>query len=69
MEERRFLVTYSFTVYNQGFSAFANDEIVLNSKKIGDERDIPFLLKNEIRKINRGNVYADKVLINFWEIR
>ncbi len=69
MEERRFLVTYSFTVYNQGFSAFANDEIVLNSKKIGDERDIPFLLKSEIRKINRGNVYADKVLINFWEIR
>ena len=69
MEERRFLVTYSFTVYNQGFSVFANDEIVLNSKKIGDERDIPFLLKNEIRKINRGNAYADKVLINFWEIR
>ena len=69
MEERRFLVTYSFTVYNQGFSGFANDEIVLNSKKIRDERDIPFLLKSEIRKINRGNAYADKVLINFWEIR
>ena len=51
MEERRFLVTYSFTVYNQGYSAFANDEIVLNKKKIKDERDIPFLLKYEIQKI------------------
>lgn len=69
MEERRFLVTYSFTVYNQGYSAFANDEIVLNKKHIRDERDIPFLLKHEIRKINRGNAYADKTLINFWEIR
>ena len=36
MEERRFLVTYSFTVYNQGYSAFANDEIV-NKKHIRDE--------------------------------
>ena len=69
MEERRFLVTYSFTVYNQGYSAFANDEIVLNNKDIKDERDIPFLLQSKIRKINRGNAYADKVLINFWEIR
>lgn len=69
MEERRFLVTYSFTVYNQGFSAFANDEIVLNNKEIRDERDIPFLLKSKIRKIERGNAYSDKVLINFWEIR
>ena len=69
MEERRFLVTYSFTVYNQGYSAFANDEIVLNNKEIRDERDIPFLLKSKIRKIERGNIYADKALINFWEIR
>lgn len=69
MEERRFLVTYSFTVYNQGYSAFANDEIVLNNKDIKDERDIPFLLKYKIRKIHRGNAYEDKTLINFWEIR
>ena len=69
MEERRFLVTYSFTVYNQGYSAFANAEIVLNKKHIRDERDIPFLLNYEIRKINRGNAYANKTLINFWEIR
>lgn len=69
MEERRFLVTYSFKVYNQGYAAFANDEIVLNNKDIKDERDIPFLLKCKIRKINRGNVYEDKTLINFWEIR
>lgn len=69
MEERRFLVTYSFTVYNQGYSAFANHEIVLKNKHITDERDIPSLLKHEIRKIKQGNPYVDKTLINFWEIR
>ena len=50
MEERRFLVTYSFKVYNQGYSGFANDEIILNSEEIFDERDIPTLLKNKIQK-------------------
>lgn len=69
MEERRFLVTYSFKVYNQGYHAFANHEIVLKNKDIKDERDIPFLLKWEIRKIKQGNPYEDKTLINFWEIR
>ena len=33
MEERRFLVTYSFKVYNQGYSGFANDEITLNNEE------------------------------------
>jgi hypothetical protein len=69
MEERRFLVTYSFKVYNQGYSGFANDEIILNSEEIFDERDIPTLLKNKIQKISRGSEYSDKTLINFWEIR
>lgn len=69
MEKRRFLVTYSFSVYNQGYVAFANHEIVLNNKDITDERDIPILLKRKIRKIKQGNVYEDKTLINFWEIR
>ena len=69
MEERRFLVTYSFTVYNQGYSAFANHEIVLKNKHITDERDIPLLLKHEIRKIKQGNPHVGKTLINFWEIR
>ena len=52
-----------------GYDPDTGDEIVLDKKKIKDERDIPFLLIWEIRKINRGNAYADKVLINFWEIR
>ena len=69
MEERRFLVTYSFKVYKQGYSGFANDEIILNSEEIFDERDIPTLLKNKIQKISRGSEYSDKTLINFWEIR
>jgi hypothetical protein len=69
MEERRFLVTYSFKVYNQGYSCFDNDEIVLNNEEISDERDIPTLLKSEIQKISQGNAYSDKTLINFWEIR
>ena len=69
MEERIFLVTYSFKVYNQGCSGFANDEITLNNEEISDDRDIPTLLKSKIQKISRGNVYGEKVLINFWEIR
>lgn len=69
MEERRFLVTYSYIPYNQGYSVFANHEIVLKNKHITDERDIPLLLKHEIRKIKQGNAYYDKTLINFWEVR
>lgn len=69
MEERRFLVTYSYIPYNQGYAVFANHEIVLKNKHITDERDIPLLLKHEIRKIKQGNAYSDKTLINFWEVR
>lgn len=70
---RIFLVTYSFKVYNRyrgdRYSDFANDEIILNNEEISDERDIPTLLKSKIQKISRGNVYGEKMLINFWEIR
>ena len=34
-----------------------------------DEIDIPLLLKSKIQNIKRGNTYAVKNLINFWEIR
>lgn len=30
---RRFLVSYSYSVYNQGYDCIANDEIVLKKKK------------------------------------
>lgn len=73
MEERRFLVTYSFKVYNRyrgnRYSDFVNDEIILNNEEISDERDIPTLLKSKIQKISCGNEDSDKTLINFWEIR
>lgn len=65
---RRFLVAYSYSVYNQSYHCFANDEIVLKEEEIVDEMDIPLLLKSEIQNA-RGNVYAVKNLINFWEIR
>lgn len=66
---RRFLVSYSYSVYNQGYHCIANDEIVLKEDEIMDEMDIPVLLKSRIQNIARGNVYGVKNLINFWEIR
>lgn len=66
---RRFLVSYSYSVYNQGYHCIANDEIVLKEEEIVDEMDIPLLLRSKIQNIARGNVYAVKNLINFWEIR
>lgn len=66
---RRFLVSYSYSVYNQGYHCVANDEIVLKEDEITDEMDIPVLLKSRIQNIARGNVYGIKNLINFWEIR
>lgn len=66
---RRFLVSYSYSVYNKDYHCIANDEIVLERKEIIDEMDIPLLLKSKIQNIKRGNSYAVKNLINFWEIR
>lgn len=66
---RRFLVSYSYSVYNRDYHCIANDEIVLEIKEITDEIDIPLLLKSKIQNIKRGNTYAVKNLINFWEIR
>jgi hypothetical protein len=66
---RRFLVSYSYSLYNQGYHCIANDEIVLKKEEIIDEIDIPLLLKSKIQNIKRGNIYAVKNLINFWEIR
>lgn len=66
---RRFLVSYSYSIYNQGYHCIANDEIVLSKEEIVDEMDIPLLLKSKIQNIKRGNMYAVKNLINFWEIR
>lgn len=66
---RRFLVSYSYSVYDQGYHCIANDEIVLTKEEILDEMDIPLLLKSKIQNIKRGNTYAVKNLINFWEIR
>ena len=66
---RRFLVSYSYSIYNQGYHCIANDEIVLTKEEIVDEMDIPLLLKSKIQNIKRGNIYTVKNLINFWEIR
>ena len=66
---RRFLVSYSYSLYNQGYHCIANDEIFLKKEEIVDEMDIPLLLKSKIQNIKRGNIYAIKNLINFWEIR
>ena len=66
---RRFLVSYSYSIYNQGYHCIANDEIVLTKEEIMDELDIPLLLKYKIQNIKIGNTYAVKNLINFWEIR
>lgn len=66
---RRFLVSYSYSLYNQGYHCIANDEIVLKKEEIVDEMDIPLLLRSKIQNIKRGNMYAIKNLINFWEIR
>lgn len=66
---RRFLVSYSYSLYNQGYHCIANDEIVLTKEEIVDEMDIPILLKSKIQNIKRGNAYAVKNLVNFWEIR
>ena len=66
---RRFLVSYSYSLYNQGYHCIANDEIVLKKEEIIDEIDIPLLLRSKIQNIKRGNIYAVKNLINFWEIR
>ena len=66
---RRFLVAYSYSVYNQSYHCIANDEIVLKEEEILDEMDIPLLLKSKIQNIAIGNVYTVKNLINFWEIR
>lgn len=66
---RRFLVSYSYSAYNQGYHCIANDEIVLTKEEIMDELDIPLLLKYKIQNIKIGNTYAVKNLINFWEIR
>jgi hypothetical protein len=66
---RRFLVSYSYSVYNQGYHCIANDEIVLKREEIVDEMDIPLLLKSKIQNIKIGNKYAVKNLVNFWEIR
>lgn len=69
---RRFLVSYSYSLYNQGYPCIANDEIVLKREEIIDEMDIPLLLKSRIQHIKRGdtcNTHAVKNLINFWEIR
>ena len=71
MEEkyRRFLVSYSYSLYNQSYDCITNDEIVLTKEEILDEMDIPLLLKDKIQEIKRGSEYAVKNLINFWEIR
>ena len=71
MEDKyiRFLVSYSYSLYNQGYHCIANDEIVLKKEEIIDEIDIPLLLRSRIQNIKRGNIYAIKNLINFWEIR
>lgn len=66
---RRFLVSYSYSVYHQGYHCIANDEIALKEEEIIDELDIPVLLKSKIQNIKRGNTNAVKNLINFWEIR
>lgn len=66
---RRFLVSYSYSLYNQGYHCIANDEIVLKREEIADEMDIPLLLKSKIQNIKIGNTYAVKNLVNFWEIR
>lgn len=66
---RRFLVSYSYSLYNQGYHCIANDEIVLKGEEITDEMDIPLLLKSKIQNIKIGNTYAVKNLVNFWEIR
>lgn len=66
---RRFLVSYSYSVYDKDYHCIANDEIVLKKDEIMDEMDIPVLLKSRIQNITRGNIYAIKNLINFWEIR
>ena len=66
---RRFLVSYSYSAYNQGYHCIANDDIVLKKEEIVNEMDIPLLLKSRIQNIKRGNIYAVKNLINFWEIR
>ena len=68
-KHRRFLVSYSYSLYNQGYHCIANDEIVLKKEEIIDEIDIPLLLRSRIQNIKRGNIYAIKNLINFWEIR
>ena len=57
---RRFLVSYSYSIYNQGYHCIANDEIVLTKEEIVDEMDIPVLLKSKIQNIKRGNTYAVK---------
>ena len=49
---RRFLVSYSYSAYNQGYHCIANDEIVLTKEEIMDELDIPLLLKYKIQNIN-----------------
>jgi hypothetical protein len=66
---RRFLVSYSYGVYNQSYDCIANDEIVLKNEEITGEIDIPMLLKDKIQNIKRGSEYAVKNLVNFWEIR
>lgn len=66
---RRFLVSYSYSVYNQSYDCIANDEIVLKNEEITGEIDIPMLLKDKIQNIKRGSEYAVKNLVNFWEIR
>ena len=66
---RRFLVSYSYSLYDQGYHCIANDDIVLKKEEIVNEMDIPLLLKSRIQNIKRGNIYAVKNLINFWEIR
>lgn len=66
---RRFLVSYSYSLYNQGYHCIANDEIVFKKEDIINEMDIPMLLKSRIQNIKRGNTHAVKNLINFWEIR
>lgn len=62
MEERKFLVSYSYN-YNGNYYF---DNAVLVFKNIKDELDIPMLLKDRLRV---WNTYSVKTLINFWEIR
>lgn len=62
MEERKFLVSYS---YNYNDNCYF-DNAILPLKNIKDELDIPMLLKN---KLKAWNTYSVKTLINFWEIR